>query len=104
MSSTTGTVSWRMRSCQRFLVRSFLLAFAYIGHAVWVFEGHFSALAAGCRDADLLLVDGGLVPFLQPDWIKVVSPVMRNPEIYVHDRATYALKKVTAADTPTSGS
>jgi len=30
-----------------------LLGFAYIGHSVWVFEGHASALAAGCRDADV---------------------------------------------------
>jgi hypothetical protein len=26
-----------------------LLGFAYIGHAVWIFEGHGSALVAGCR-------------------------------------------------------
>jgi len=29
-----------------------LLGFSYIGHAVWVFEGHASALAAGCKDAN----------------------------------------------------
>jgi len=81
----------------------FLLAFAYVGHAVWVFEGHSSALAAGCRGADFLLVDGGMVPFLQPDWIEVVSAVMRNPEIYIHDRATYALTRVTAPGAPAGG-
>jgi len=78
----------------------FLLAFAYIGHAVWVFEGHSSALAVGCRDADLLLVDGGMVPFLKPDWTKVAFASMRNPEIYIHDRATYALKKVMVPHPP----
>ena len=47
-----------------------LLGFAYIGHTVWVFEGHASALADGCRDADVLLVDGGMLPFLPrpPSW------------------------------------
>ena len=71
-----------------------LLGFAYIGHAVWVFEGHPSALVAGCRDADVLLVDGGMVPYLTEDWVKVVASVMRHKEIYVHDRATYQLSRV----------
>jgi hypothetical protein len=75
----------------------FLLGFAYIGHAVWVFEGHSSALAAGCRDADLLLVDSAMLPFLQPDWAAVASKAMRRPEIYIHDRASYSLKKLVRA-------
>lgn len=73
----------------------FLLGFAYIGHAVWVFEGHPSALAAGCRDADVLIVDGGMVPHLQEDWVTVASGAMKRAEIYVHDRATYSLCKAT---------
>ena len=73
----------------------FLLGFAYIGHSVWVFEGHASALAAGCRDADVLIVDGGMVPHLKEDWIATASSVMRKAEIYVHDRATYSLRKPT---------
>jgi hypothetical protein len=72
-----------------------LLGFAYIGHAVWVFEGHPSALAAGCRDAEVLIVDGAMVPYLQSDWVAVASSVMKRPEIYVHDRATYSLRKVS---------
>jgi hypothetical protein len=72
-----------------------LLGFAYVGHAVWVFEGHPSALAAGCREADVLIVDGAMVPCLQPDWAAVAAKAMRRPEIYVHDRATYSLKKVS---------
>jgi hypothetical protein len=71
-----------------------LLGLAYIGHAVWVFEGHPSALVAGCRDADVLLVDGGMVPYLTEDWVKVVASVMRHKDIYVHDRATYQLARV----------
>jgi hypothetical protein len=72
-----------------------LLGFAYIGHAVWVFEGHPSALAAGCREADVLLVDGAMVPWLQSEWAAVAAKAMRRPEIYVHDRATYSLRRVS---------
>jgi hypothetical protein len=72
-----------------------LLGFAYIGHAVWVFEGHSSALAAGCKDADVLIVDGEMIPHLQKDWAEVASSVMKRPEIYAHDRASYSLRKVT---------
>jgi hypothetical protein len=70
-----------------------LLGFAYIGHAVWVFEGHASALAPGCRNADVMLVDGGMVPYLQPDWQAVAGSAMRRPEIYIHDRATFRLSR-----------
>ena len=70
-----------------------LLGFAYIGHAVWVFEGHRSALQAGCRDAEVLIVDGGMIPHLQEDWIAAAEAVMRTREIYVHDRATYSLRR-----------
>jgi len=73
----------------------FLLGFAYIGHSVWVFEGHESALAAGCREADVLIVDGGMVPHLREDWAAVASSVMRHAEIYIHDRATYSLRRLT---------
>src|SRR5437773_5462664 len=41
-----------------------LMGLAYIGHSVWVFEGELSALPAGCRDADFLLIDGGMLPHL----------------------------------------
>ena len=68
-----------------------LLGLAYIGHAVWVFEGHISALAHGCRDADVLLVDGGMLPHLHADWQAAASATMRRPEIYVHDRSTFRL-------------
>lgn len=68
-----------------------LLGLAYIGHAVWLFEGHPSALADGSRDADVMIVDGGMVPHLQPDWQMVAGRAMRRPEIYIHDRATFRL-------------
>jgi hypothetical protein len=51
-----------------------LLGLAYIGHAVWVFEGHASALAAGCKEADVLIVDGGMLPHLAVDWAVIAAP------------------------------
>jgi hypothetical protein len=71
-----------------------VMGLAYIGHAVWLFEGHSSALAAGCRDADVLLVDGEMVSHLQKDWAQVAASTMRHKEIYVHDRKTFALRRV----------
>ena len=76
-----------------------LVGFSYIGHAVWVFEGHASALAAGCRDADLLLVDSAMRPFLARGWEKQAEAAMRNANILVHNRANFtlaALRKVGA--------
>ena len=70
-----------------------LMGFAYIGHAVWIFEGHATALQAGCREADLLIVDSAMVPFLSEDWIEVARGVMRNDEIYLHHRATFKLTR-----------
>lgn len=70
-----------------------LSGMAYVGHSVWVFEGHPSALAAGCKEADLLIVDSAMVPHLTPDWQKVASAAKPALQIYVHDRATYALRR-----------
>jgi hypothetical protein len=70
-----------------------LMGFAYIGHAVWIFEGHPGALQAGCREADLLIVDGGMLPFLDKDWTQSAQNAMRNKEVYVHDRATFKLTR-----------
>jgi hypothetical protein len=70
-----------------------LSGMAYIGHSVWIFEGHPSALAAGCKGADLLIVDGAMVPHLAPDWQLVASSESPKLQIYLHDRATHSLKK-----------
>ncbi len=71
-----------------------LVGLSYIGHAVWVFEGHASALAAGCREAEVLLVDGGMERFLPEDWISIASEAMRRAVIYKHERETFSLKEV----------
>jgi len=74
-----------------------LLGLSYIGHAVWIFEGHASALAAGCRDADVLFVDGGMVALLQQGWEDEASKVMRNANILIQDRGTFKLRIVRRA-------
>jgi hypothetical protein len=68
-----------------------LAGLCYIGHAVWVFEGHPSALEAGCRDGDVLIVDSGVRPSLAAGWTDTASAVMRNPNILVFDRASARL-------------
>ena len=67
----------------------YLLGFAAIGHTVWVFEGHTDALAAGCRDADLLLVDSGMLPELEKnrDWREQALSAMRGEDIKLVSRA-----------------
>jgi hypothetical protein len=45
-----------------------LLGFAYAGHNVVVFEGHPSAFAFALPESDVLLIDSGMLPFLQKDW------------------------------------
>lgn len=63
----------------------YLLGFSMLGHKVWVFEGHQHALAAGCRDADMLLVDAAMLPELEKsgDWQSGALSVMRGKEIRV---------------------
>ncbi|MDO9546959.1 MAG: hypothetical protein Q7J07_09475 [Pelolinea sp.] len=64
----------------------FLLGFAALGHTVWVFEGHPTALSAGCRDADLLLVDSGMLPSIEsgnPDWREQALQIMRGTDIKI---------------------
>jgi len=69
-----------------------LTALTYLGHSVWIFEGHPTALSAGCRDADVLLVDSGMVPHLAKGWEDTAAGVMRNKNILLHDRSTYKLR------------
>ncbi len=66
----------------------FLLGLAAIGHKVWIFEGHSSAIQAGCREADLLIIDGGILPFLgdEMEWRTLAVGVMRGNEIKIIPR------------------
>jgi len=72
--------------------RGYLLAWATGGHNVIVFEGHPSAFDSGVRDADVLLMDSGMVQFVQLDWVKAAERVMRpEGKIFLHDRKTFTL-------------
>jgi hypothetical protein len=68
-----------------------LVGLSYIGHSVWVFEGHASALAAGCREADLLIVDSMFRVKLCAGWDESCVATMRNANILVHDRVAFQL-------------
>lgn len=64
----------------------FLLGFGALGHRVLVFEGHSSALTAGCRDTDLLLVDEAIAAIMDadnPEWRTQAKVVMRGDTIKI---------------------
>ncbi|HEY4363415.1 MAG TPA: hypothetical protein VGN17_20785 [Bryobacteraceae bacterium] len=65
-----------------------LIGLCYIGHAVWVFDADGSTLAAGCREADVLIVDSSVAGRLGKDWGVAAASAMRNANILVMDRAT----------------
>jgi hypothetical protein len=73
----------------------FLTGFAYIGHNVVVFEGHPTAFESGVRDSDVLIIDSGMLPFIQEDWFEAARRVMRpGARVFVHKRATFTLLPV----------
>jgi hypothetical protein len=69
-----------------------LMGLAYIGHVVWVFSGTGNSFAAGCRAADVLIVDSAVTARLPIDWKAEARQVMRNPQIVIHDRDAYRLR------------
>jgi hypothetical protein len=72
-----------------------LLGFAYLGHSVIVFEGHPSAFEYALRDCDVLMIDSGMLPFLQPDWLDVALRAARpGAKMIVQDRKTGRLQPV----------
>jgi len=71
-----------------------LLGLACIGHSVCVFSGIDQSLAAGCKDADLLVVDDVQIERLAADWKDVAKAAMRSPNVLVHDRATFKLRAI----------
>jgi hypothetical protein len=72
-----------------------LLGFAYLGHNVIVFEGHPSAFEHALRDCDVFMIDSGMLPFLQPDWLDVALRVAREgAKMIVQDRKTGRLQPV----------
>lgn len=79
----------------------FLIGFAYIGHNVVVFEGHPTAFESGVRDADVLIIDSGMLPFIQEDWFHAARRVMRpGAKIFVHQRKSFTLLPVAPSVRP----
>ncbi len=75
--------------------RGILMSWAYVGHNVIVFEGNPSAFESGVRDSEMLLVDSGMLPFLQFNWADVARRVMvPSGRIFIHDRDTYTLSLI----------
>lgn len=73
----------------------FLLAFAYLGHNVIVFEGHPSALEFGVKNSDTLFIDSGMLPFMSDNWADVVFKAMNpSPKIFIHERKNFGLTPV----------
>jgi hypothetical protein len=72
-----------------------LMGFTLIGHSVWVFNGAANVLSSGCQGADLLIVDSASLANLASKWQRIAQPAMRNPQIVVHDRATYKLRSLS---------
>lgn len=78
-----------------------VMGLAAVGHAVWMFEGAGAPmLAAGCRDADLLIVDSARLGSFPKGWPALITPVMRTPFITVHDRQTFQLRRVAVSGNP----
>jgi hypothetical protein len=72
----------------------FLGGFAMIGHTVVVFEGHASAFESGVRGSDVLMVDSGMLPFMQEDWKEAAFRLMRpGAKVLVHIRETFTLRQ-----------
>jgi hypothetical protein len=68
----------------------YLFGFATAGHNVIVFEGHPDIFEPGVRWSDVLLIDSGMLPFLQRDWFEVATRVMTpGARILLHDRERY---------------
>jgi hypothetical protein len=60
---------------------SYLVGIAALGNTVVGFEGRPGEMAVACTDVDVLIVDDGMVPFLQPDWAAVALEKLRQPLI-----------------------
>jgi hypothetical protein len=103
INCTTGAQR-RARSFHRMLPLvpnlSYLVGAACLGNTVVAFEGHPNDLAAACADADLLLLDGGMIPLLSPDWAAVALQTLKQPRIicFGRDGLMSKVKKVIAVE------
>ncbi|HLW48078.1 MAG TPA: hypothetical protein VKW09_09970 [bacterium] len=64
----------------------YVMGLGYVGHNVIVFEGQHAALTAGCRDADMVIVDEAMIPHLDKGWMNVIFGAMRGTQLLVFGR------------------
>jgi hypothetical protein len=78
-----------------------LIGFAYVGHAVWIFEAIPAMMPSGCEDADILIVDSNAIATLPEGWVEDAGAIMRNPNILVYDRSRHKVGAMrTAGEVP----
>jgi hypothetical protein len=65
---------------------SYLVGAVCLGNTVVAFEGRPGDFVSGCTDADVLLIDDGMLPMLQPDWAVVALKALRQPRIILFGR------------------
>jgi hypothetical protein len=65
---------------------SYLVGAAALGNTVVAFEGHPGGFVIGCEDADMLLVDGAMIPLLSPAWASIAVKTLRQPRIIMFGR------------------
>lgn len=61
----------------------YLFALSGVGHNIVAFEGHSSALQIGCKDVDLVLIDGAMVDHLQKDWNAIITNAIKPEGVIV---------------------
>jgi hypothetical protein len=85
-----------LQACIPFSPQLFTMASA--GHNVVIFEGHEAAMEYALRDADVLIVDSGMLPFLQGDWLKIAKQVMHTGSAQcIYRREKKDVREVTLA-------
>jgi hypothetical protein len=78
-----------------------ILPLASIGHNIVVFEGHESGFEPALTDADVLVIDSGMLPFLQQDWFAVARRAFRDKgRIRMFDQKTKSLPPVVPSKAP----
>jgi hypothetical protein len=101
ISTTSGKPPDLREAAKAIPFLGLLMGLGYAGHHIWIFEGHPSALAAGLLHAEILLLDSGMLPFLQGDWMSVAQHVMDTPRrVLIHSREHYTLLPAIPAPTP----
>ncbi len=72
-----------------------LMGFSSIGHGVWIFDANASSLVnAGCRDADVLIIDSLRYPSLPTAWKENAQQAMRGKQILLYHRESQQFRKV----------